>query len=72
MKSDIWGLECTLQTSVSIHSTMKRAGRAIEFLAWTVFFVAAAVVLAVRFWLLPDIERYRGEIVGDIAPFVGR
>ena len=42
---------------------MKRAGRAIEFLAWTVFFAVAAAVLVVRFWLLPDIERYRGQIV---------
>jgi uncharacterized protein (TIGR02099 family) len=58
--------------SVSIHSTMKRAGRAIEFLAWTAFFVAAAIVLAVRFWLLPDIERYRGEIVGAVSAAVGQ
>jgi hypothetical protein len=42
---------------------MKRVGRAIEVLAWGVFFALAAIVLAVRFWLLPDIERYRGEIV---------
>ena len=61
-----------LQPSVSVHSTMKRAGRAIEFLAWSAFFVVAASVLAVRFWLLPDIERYRGEIVGAVSAAVGQ
>src|SRR5262247_1963284 len=51
---------------------MKRAARAIEFLAWTAFFVAAAIVLAVRFWLLPDIERYRSEIVAAVSAAVGQ
>ena len=51
---------------------MKRVGRAIEVLAWAVFFVLAALVLAVRFWLLPDIERYRDEIVGAVSAAVGQ
>ena len=51
---------------------MKRVGRAIEVLAWAVFFAVAAVVLAVRFWLLPDIERYRGEIVAAVSAAVGQ
>ena len=51
---------------------MKRAGRAIEFLAWALFFALAASVLAVRFWLLPDIERYRGEIVARVSAAVGQ
>src|SRR5262245_12937499 len=72
IKSDIWGLECTLQPSVSVHSTMKQVGRAVEFLAWTAFFVVAASVLAVRFWVLPDIERYRGEIVAAVSAAVGQ
>jgi hypothetical protein len=38
---------------------MKRLLRAIEMLAWGVFFAFAALVLALRFWVLPDIERYR-------------
>ena len=61
-----------LQPSVSVHSTMKRVGRAIEFLAWTLFFVLAALVLAVRFWLLPDVERYRGEIVSAVSAALGQ
>ena len=57
---------------MSVNSTMKRAGRAIEFLAWALFFALAASVLAVRFWLLPDIERYRGEIVARVSAAVGQ
>ena len=42
---------------------MKRLLRATEMLAWGVFFAFAALVLALRFWVLPDIERYREHIV---------
>jgi uncharacterized protein (TIGR02099 family) len=62
----------SLQPSVSVHSTMKRVGRAIEFLAWAVFFALAALVLAVRFWVLPQVERYRGEIVAAVSAAVGQ
>jgi uncharacterized protein (TIGR02099 family) len=51
---------------------MKRVGRAVEVLAWALFFALAALVLAVRFWLLPDIERYRGEIVGAVSAAIGQ
>jgi uncharacterized protein (TIGR02099 family) len=61
-----------LQPSVSVHSTMKRVGRAVEFLAWTLFFVLAAGVLAVRFWLLPDVERYREQIVAAVSFTIGQ
>ena len=51
---------------------MKRVGRAAEFLAWTVFFALAALVLALRFWLLPDIERYREDIAAVATRAVGQ
>ena len=51
---------------------MRRAGRAIEFLAWALFFALAALVLAVRFWLLPDIERYREQVVAAVSAAVGQ
>jgi uncharacterized protein (TIGR02099 family) len=51
---------------------MKRLWRAIEVLAWTAFFVFAGLALALRFWVLPDIERYRGEIVSRVATAIGR
>jgi len=50
---------------------MKRLWRAIEILAWAAFFAFAALVLALRFWLLPDIERYRGDIVAAVSRTVG-
>src|SRR5688572_15586688 len=51
---------------------MKRLGRAIEILAWALFFSAAALTLALRFWLLPDIERYRERIVAAVSAAVGQ
>jgi uncharacterized protein (TIGR02099 family) len=50
---------------------MKRLLRAIEVLAWTGFFALAAAVLAVRFWVLPDIERYREDIVAAMSRGLG-
>src|SRR6188474_3665120 len=50
---------------------MKRLLRAIEMLAWGAFFAFAALMLAVRFWVLPDIERFRGEIVAAVSRGVG-
>jgi uncharacterized protein (TIGR02099 family) len=50
---------------------MKRLWRAIEILAWAAFFAFAALVLALRFWLLPGIERYRGDIVTAVSRTVG-
>ncbi len=50
---------------------MKRLWRAIEFLAWGVFFACALFVLALRFWILPDIESYRERIVAAVSKSVG-
>ena len=55
------------------HSFHHEAGRASDRVSRVDrIFVAAAIVLAVRFWLLPDIERYRGEIVGAVSAAVGQ
>src|SRR5688572_31740767 len=51
---------------------MKRVGRAVEFLAWMAFFALAALALALRFWLLPDIERYRERIAAEVSRTVGQ
>ncbi len=56
----------------NVNSTMKRLWRVIEVLAWAAFFSFAVLALAVRFWVLPDIERYRGEIVSAVSAAVGR
>src|SRR5919108_5193662 len=50
---------------------MKRALRAAEVLAWGGFFALAALVLALRFWVLPDIERYREHIVDAMSQAIG-
>jgi uncharacterized protein (TIGR02099 family) len=50
---------------------MKRLLRAIEMLAWAGFFAFALLVLAVRFWVLPDIERYREDIVAAMSRAIG-
>src|SRR5688500_13137529 len=64
-------VKMTPKRSVSVNSIMKRVGRAVEFLAWAVFFALAALVLALRFWLLPDIERCRAGNAGVAARPVG-
>jgi uncharacterized protein (TIGR02099 family) len=50
---------------------MKRLLRAVEVLAWASFFAFALLVLAVRFWVLPDIERYREQIVAAMSRGIG-
>ncbi|HEX5094205.1 MAG TPA: YhdP family protein [Burkholderiales bacterium] len=45
--------------------------RALEWLAWGAFFAFAAVFLALRFWLLPQVERYREEVVAALTRAVG-
>jgi len=45
--------------------------RPFEALAWAAFFVFAALFIALRYWLLPDIERYREEIVNVISASIG-
>ena len=41
--------------------------RALEVLAWVSFFAFAAIFLSLRYWILPDVERYRGDIVAAIS-----
>src|SRR3989442_12868381 len=43
-----------------------------EMLAWATFFAFAAAVLGLRYGLLPQIERYRPEIVARVAATVGQ
>jgi uncharacterized protein (TIGR02099 family) len=45
--------------------------RVLEWLAWLVLFAIAAIVLALRYWLLPHIEDYRAEIVAALSRSIG-
>jgi uncharacterized protein YhdP len=51
---------------------IKRLARILEVLAWAGFFLLAAFLLALRFWLLPDIERYREHIVSALSTSIGQ
>lgn len=46
--------------------------RALELLAWTAFFLFAGVFLALRFWLLPQIDRFQDDVVAALTTAVGR
>lgn len=45
--------------------------RVLEIFAWTAFFACAALFLALRFWLLPQVERYQDEVVAALSRAVG-
>ena len=45
--------------------------RVLEWLAWSALFVFAALVLALRYWLLPHIEDYRAQIVAAMSRSIG-
>jgi uncharacterized protein (TIGR02099 family) len=45
--------------------------RALEILAWAAFFAFALAFLALRYWVLPNVENYRGDIVAAISRAVG-
>lgn len=45
--------------------------RALEGIAWAAFFVFAASFLVLRYWLLPDIGRYREDVVSVVSRSLG-
>ncbi len=45
--------------------------RALEVLAWAALFAFAIVFLALRYWLLPNVERYREDIVAALSRSIG-
>jgi len=45
--------------------------RALEIAAWAAFFAFAIVFLTLRYWLLPNVEQYRGDIVAVISRSIG-
>jgi uncharacterized protein (TIGR02099 family) len=45
--------------------------RVLEVLAWAGFFAFAAMFLTLRYWLLPNVERYREDIVAGISRSIG-
>ena len=45
--------------------------RSAEMLLWALFFVLALLFLALRYWILPNVERYRPAIVEAVTQAVG-
>jgi uncharacterized protein (TIGR02099 family) len=54
-----------------MRTSLRNLLRALEILAWAAFFAFAVVFLALRYWLLPNVERYREDIVTAISRSVG-
>jgi uncharacterized protein (TIGR02099 family) len=50
---------------------IKRLLVALEVLAWAAFFAFALTVLALRYWVLPNIERWREDIVAELSRAIG-
>ncbi len=50
---------------------LKRSLLALEVLAWTAFFAFALAFLALRYWVLPNVEDHRERIVAAISQAVG-
>lgn len=55
----------------TLKAPLRNLVRALEILAWVSFFAFATVFLGLRYWLLPNIEDYRGDIVAKISRAIG-
>jgi len=55
----------------ALKASLRKLIRALEILAWVSFFAFAAVFLGLRYWLLPNIENYRGDIVAKVSSAIG-
>ena len=55
----------------SLQKPLRNLLRALEILAWASFFAFAVVFLALRYWLLPNVENYRADIVAAISRSIG-
>lgn len=55
----------------ALKAPLRNLVRALEILAWVSFFAFATVFLGLRYWLLPNIENYRGDIVAKVSRAIG-
>ena len=76
MKSETYNMQT--QSEREAQRPVAAAGRAapwliglLEVLGWAALISCAAVFLAARYWILPNIERYRDDIVAAISQAVG-
>ena len=71
VKEDIGVATGAMRTPFKVPVPLQRLLRAIEVLAWAGFFAFAVIFLALRYWLLPNVEQYRGDIVAAISRSIG-
>ena len=76
MKSETYNMQT--ESEREAQRPVAVAGRAapwliglLEVLGWSAFISVAAVFLAARYWILPNIERYRDDVVAVISQAVG-
>jgi uncharacterized protein (TIGR02099 family) len=60
-----------MQSSYRSSATAKLL-RVLEVLAWTAYFGIAAVFLALRFWILPQVEHRQAEVEAALTRVVGQ
>ncbi len=71
VKEDIGVATGAMRIPFKVPVPLQRLLRAIEVLAWAGFFAFAVIFLALRYWLLPNVEQYRGDIVAAISRSIG-
>jgi uncharacterized protein YhdP len=52
-------------------TTLRIFLRSIEVFLWAAFFALALFFLGLRYWLLPNVERFRDEIVATVSASIG-
>ncbi len=55
----------------ALKAPLRNLVRALEILAWVSFVAFATVFLGLRYWLLPNIENYRGDIIAKVSRSIG-
>lgn len=55
----------------TLKAPLRNLLRALEILGWVSFVAFAAVFLGLRYWLLPNIENYRGDIIAKVSRSIG-
>ena len=55
-----------------VKTSMRWIGKVSAWLLLFAGFLFAAVVLSLRYWLLPDIEQYRTDIAASLSKIAGQ
>lgn len=64
-------MQTSPKATSGLFAFLRLLARGLEILAWTAFFAFAVLFLSLRYWVLPNVERYREDIVAAISRSVG-